>query len=286
MAQLEFEAKSVKKAVAKASQELNINVADLDYQIKSYGSSGIFGLVGARKAKISVKVPSTPDKPAQKSQSRRPDTLEQPQSADQETKPDTDTIKPEPAPSKPKKPGSTDPVPDGTEKTDQPKTEPLSLDEVSEHGRTFLMQLVDAITPDTTVVCSQDKNKISYDITDGNPAILIGKHGQTLEALQYLTEKAINRKIDQRILVEVDVAGYQAKRRENLMDQARRMADKAAKNRKSVTIGPMSPQDRRIIHLTLKSDTRVRTQSIGRGITRKLTIHPKKRNPQGKRKQK
>ena len=284
VAQVEFEAKSVKKAVAKASQELGISVADLDYQIKSYGSSGIFGLVGARKAKISVKIPSdTPDKPAQKSIA--PEKPKRAQSH-QTAKTATDTTLPEPEPSTPKIPDSTDPVPDQNEKSDQSKTEQLSLDEVSEHGQIFLKRLVDAITPDTTVVCTQKTNKIFYDVTNGNPAILIGKHGQTLEALQYLTEKAVNRKVDQRILVEVDVAGYQAKRKENLIDQARQMADKAAKNGKPVTIGPMSPQDRRVIHLTLKSDARVRTQSIGRGITRKLIIHPKKRRQQGKRKQK
>jgi len=276
VAQLEFEAKSVKKAVAKASKELRVKPTDLKYQIKSYGSSGIFGLVGARKAKISVKVPSdTPDKPARKSHApeKKPEPSQSPRPAQTET----DILPSGPGPTEAEVPAPVDRVAEEKDNTDPLEEEQVSLDEVSEHGQAFLKRLVDVITPSTTVICSQDQNKISYDIIGGNPAILIGKHGQTLEALQYLTEKAVNRTIDQRIIVEVDVAGYQAKRRENLIDQARRMADKAVKNQKPVTIGPIPPQDRRVIHLTLKPDGRVRTQSVGRGITRKLTIHPKKR---------
>jgi len=279
--QLEFQAKNVKKAVAKACKELNIKATDLKYQINSYGSSGIFGLVGARRAKISVTIPSD-HSPASPRRPNRPKKAER-SPVSVETEADAPSVS-QPSESAPPETTVVSTGPDSAGDTARPSassvSEAIDLADVSEQGRIFLQRLTDAITPDTAIACTADQNKISYNITDGNPAVLIGKHGQTLEALQYLTEKAVNRKVDQRIIVEVDVAEYQAKRREKLIDQARRMADKAASNGRSVTIGPMSPQDRRIVHLTLKPDARVRTQSIGRGITRKLTIHPKKKRRQ------
>ncbi len=162
--------------------------------------------------------------------------------------------------------------------------EPNDIDETVEFGRTFLQHLVDVITSDTTITSTAKNRKIAYDVAGGNSALLIGKHGQTLEALQFLTERALNRTRDQRFLVEVDVAKYQAKRKEALIDQAKRMADKATHNGRPVTIGPLSPQDRRVVHMTLKSNTLVRTQSNGQGVVRKLTIYPKKRNKRTPRK--
>jgi len=256
--QQEFQEKSVKKAVAKACRELKIDAAKLDYKIISHGSSGIFGLVGSRKAKIQVTVPITKqDKnlgeisPLEKSE------------ADLSTTQMKDY---------------SDPAPKEDNDSDSGASEQISLTEAAEYGQAFLHHVVDAITPDTAINRTEKNKKISYDVTGGNSAILIGKHGQTLEALQFLTERAVNRKKNQRVQVDVDVAGYQAKRRGNLVDQAKRMADKANHSGRPVTIGPMSPQDRRVIHMTLKSDPRVRTQSTGQGIVRKLTIYPKKRH--------
>ena len=258
MPQQEFQEKSVKKAVAKACRELKIDAAKLDYKIISHGSSGIFGLVGSRKAKIQVTVPITKqDKnlggisPLEKSE------------ADLSTTQMKDY---------------SDPAPKEDNDSDSGASEQISLTEAAEYGQAFLHHVVDAITPDTAINRTEKNKKISYDVTGGNSAILIGKHGQTLEALQFLTERAVNRKKNQRVQVDVDVAGYQAKRRGNLVDQAKRMADKANHSGRPVTIGPMSPQDRRVIHMTLKSDPRVRTQSTGQGIVRKLTIYPKKRH--------
>lgn len=256
MAQQEFQEKSIKKAVAKACRELKIDPAKLDYKIISHGSSGIFGLVGSRKAKIQVNLPDA-------NRNNIPD--ENPLPEKKEAKP---------VPSETKEVSGTD-----AKVKDHPSPEPsqqVSLSEAAEYGQSFLQQVVDAITSDTNIRKDENHNKISYDVTGGNSAILIGKHGQTLEALQFLTERAVNRKRDQRVRVEVDVAGYQFKRRGNLIAQAKRMAKKADQTGKPVTIGPLSPQDRRVIHMTLKSDQRVRTQSIGQGVIRKLTIYPKK----------
>lgn len=266
MPKKEFQEKNVKKAVAKACRELNLKAANLDYKIISHGSSGIFGLVGSRKAKILVTLPTAENDVSIK----EADVLAPEQLADDHTPLDVEVstsseIKPDDAPNL-----------ETTEHNDNAG--------VIEFGQSFLQHLVDAITSDTTISCLEKNKKITYDITGGNSALLIGKHGQTLEALQFLTERAMNRNRDQRLQVEVDVAAYQAKRKGNLIDQAKRMADKADHNGRPVTIGPMSPQDRRVIHITLKSDHRVRTQSNGQGVIRKLTIYPKKRSKRPPRK--
>ena len=261
--QLEFQEKTVKKAVAKACRELNLNAADLNYKVISYGSSGIFGLVGSRTAKIQVTVPNT-------ERDENPDEIHPIESIETDLTP---TERKDPS-----VPASKENI-----ESDSGVSEQISLPEAAEYGQSFLHHVVDAITPVTDINRTEDTNKISYEVIGGNSAILIGKHGQTLEALQFLTERAVNRKRDQRVRVEVDVAGYQAKRRENLVDQATRMADKADQNGRPVTIGPMSPQDRRVIHMTLKPDPRVRTQSTGQGLIRKLTIYPKKRRKEKNR---
>lgn len=274
MPKREFQEKSVKKAVARACRELNLKTANLEYKIISHGSSGIFGLVGSRKAKILVTLPATDNGP------NDPETVDPIEVRSAEVTPEDTTEAQTPIEPKPVFDSKTNP--DGALSLEN--DEPNDIGETVEFGRTFLQHLVDVITSDTTITSTVKNRKIAYDVAGGNSALLIGKHGQTLEALQFLTERAMNRTRDQRFLVEVDVAEYQAKRKETLIDQAKRMADKATHNRRPVTIGPLSPQDRRVVHMTLKSNTLVRTQSNGKGVVRKLTIYPKKRNKRTPRK--
>ncbi len=261
MPQLEFQDKSVKAAVAKACQELNIEVGNLNYKIISHGSSGIFGLVGSRNAKIKVTLP-----PA--SEEKQASASELAENAEAGTTDYAET--------------NTESPPDLAPNEDQVSEtqKDADPDESALSGQSFLQHLVDTITPDTVCNYTEKNKKITYTVTGGNSAILIGKHGQTLEALQFLTDRAVNQKRNQRLSVEVDVAGYQAKRRQALVDQAKRMANKANQSKKPVTIGPMRSHERRVIHMTLRSDPRVRTQSTGQGALRKLKIYPKKQSAQ------
>ena len=106
--------------------------------------------------------------------------------------------------------------------------------------------------------------------------MLIGKRGQTLEAIQYLVEKIVNKRIEARVRLQIDVEGYMETRRTNLQRLAERLAEKSKRTGKPVTIGQMNAQDRRVVHLTLKDDNGVRTQSMGDGYYRKLVIFPRK----------
>jgi spoIIIJ-associated protein len=243
---LEFENKSVEEAVQEASQKLNIPPNKLTHDIISYGSTGIFGLVGSKKAKIRVVVPDdavsgTTDVSAEKRQENGAEV--------------------------------TSIVDEAFGK--------VSATGVSEEtiafGKDVLQRLVDFISTDAVISASHDDAKLVYQVSGGNAAVLIGKRGQTLEAMQYLVEKIINKRNDQRIRVEVDVEGYLQAQRERLEKLALRLGEKVKKTGKPVTAGQFNAHDRRIIHIALKEDREVRTHSVGEGYYRKLKIYPKRK---------
>ena len=114
-------------------------------------------------------------------------------------------------------------------------------------------------------------------VEGGNAAILIGHHGETLDALQYLANLAANKKVNgekrEYVKINVDVEGYRAKREETLRALARRMADKVLKYKKSVMLEPMNPYERRIIHSEVQKIEGVSTNSIGSDGNRKVVMY-------------
>ncbi|HPV08785.1 MAG TPA: R3H domain-containing nucleic acid-binding protein, partial [Aggregatilineales bacterium] len=104
--------------------------------------------------------------------------------------------------------------------------------------------------------------------------ILIGRHGDTLNALQYITRLIVSRELQRRANIVVDVEGYKARREESLHKLAERMAQKAIQTGRTVTLDPMPPNERRVIHVALRDDARVETESIGTGDNRRVTIIP------------
>ncbi|MEW6670783.1 MAG: RNA-binding cell elongation regulator Jag/EloR [Thermodesulfobacteriota bacterium] len=258
--QMEFEGKDVEFAVNKASKKLNIPAEKLKYSVISYGSTGIFGLVGAKKARIRVNVPDgVPQKPKKTRSAPAP---EQPQDVSTQT---TGLEIPD-APPVPEIPIEITP--------ERPALEP---DEAAlQAGKDALQKIVDAITSEASISVKTEPEHVLFNISGGNSAILIGKRGQTLDAMQYLVEKIVNRQNDDRIRVQVDIEGYLQNRKDNLKQLADRLAEKVKRTGKAASAGQMNAHDRRIIHMALKDDTEVRTQSMGEGLYRKLVIFPKK----------
>ena len=113
---------------------------------------------------------------------------------------------------------------------------------------------------------------IPLDIKGEDLGILIGRRGETLSALQYLVNLIISRRLKSRVGVVVDVEGYRQRRYESLRSLARRLAEQVKSTGRSVTLEPMPPNERRIIHLELKDNPDVATQSIGQGEERKIAI--------------
>jgi spoIIIJ-associated protein len=208
MSTLEFEEKSVEEAIELACRQLKLPREKLEIEIVSKGSSGIFGIVGARRAKIRVttKIP---------------------------------------------------PVGLAAEKSKE------VLDEILKH--------IDL----PMVVEAEPREGYSYlNIISNGSGLLIGKRGKTLNALQFLVSKIVSRQTGESVSLLVDTENYRAKREESLSDLARQLSEKVKKTHRSLTTGPMSAQDRRVVHLALKEDHDVRTKSKGEGSLRRVIIYP------------
>ena len=121
-----------------------------------------------------------------------------------------------------------------------------------------------------------DEGELILDITGDDLAVLIGRHGKTLEALQFLISAITVRKIGYRFPVIIDVESYKNRQRQKLESLARSSANKAASQGRSVKLRPMTPYERRIIHVALRDDNRVQTASEGEGTGRHVVVVPVK----------
>jgi len=248
---MEFEARSIEKALKKAARALTCSQEELKYEIVSYGSTGIFGLVGAKKARIRV----MPQEQKNNKNSMLNDNNTRP-AADEETV-----------------------VPAGENEAAADESRRVDPAEALVLGREALQTILEAITTGAHIAKVEehpDGEEVIFKVEGGNAAVLIGKRGQTLDAIQYLVEKIVNRHSRKRLRLQVDIGGYLENRRRNLENLALRLAQKAVKSGKPMTIGQLKPQERRMVHMALKADPDVRTQSVGEGIVRKLVIIPRK----------
>lgn len=140
----------------------------------------------------------------------------------------------------------------------------------------FVRQVGDLLELPLKVTAAEDAEKIAVDVEGVDLGLLIGRRGQTLEALQYLTNAVVNRVSRERRPIVVDVQGYRRRRGEALERLARRMAERAVRTGREVVLEPMTPQDRRIVHLALQGHSRVATASEGEEPFRKVVITPLK----------
>ncbi len=257
---IEFEGRNIDAAVENACQKLGKSKSELKYDIVSYGSTGIFGLVGVKKAKIRVRRPL--EGKIVKIQEKPVDVPDH--ALSQST---GEAVRNE----------INEPL---EQKALEAIQNPQQLDqELLDMAKNILQNMVDLITVDARVsVDEREPRSLFFEIKGGNSAMLIGKRGQTLEAIQYLIEKIINAHVSERVRVQVDVEGYLNNKTESMQRLAKRLSQKAKKSGKPVTIGQLNSQDRRIIHMVLKDDHGVRTQSVGDGAYRKLVIFPRKGN--------
>lgn len=121
-----------------------------------------------------------------------------------------------------------------------------------------------------------DEGELILDITGDDLAVLIGRHGKTLDALQFLISAITVRKIGFRFPVIIDVESYKNRQRQKLESLAHSSANKAASQGRSIKLRPMTPYERRIIHVALRDDKRVNTASEGEGVGRHVVVVPVK----------
>lgn len=119
-----------------------------------------------------------------------------------------------------------------------------------------------------------EEGELILDITGDDLAVLIGRHGKTLDALQFLVSAITVRKIGYRYPVVIDIEGYKSRQRQKLESIARSSANKAVSQHRNVKLRPMTPYERRIVHIALRDDDRVDTVSEGEGAARHVIIMP------------
>ncbi len=121
------------------------------------------------------------------------------------------------------------------------------------------------------------EGNLCLEIRGDHEGILIGKHGRTLESLQMLVNRMVNKRLKNAMRVVVDIDDYRKRRIDTISDIARRMGEKAKKTGYTLTVGPFNSHDRRVIHLTVKEDPSLRTESFGEGELKRVKIIPVKK---------
>jgi len=140
----------------------------------------------------------------------------------------------------------------------------------------FLYPVFDVLGIDGDIDITVENNVLKIKLSAENIGIIIGRRGETLDALQYLLGLAVNKQSDRFMRVTLDVCNYREKREETLVRLAKRLADKVERTKKNITLEPMNPYERRIIHATLQDYGKIETYSVGDDPNRKVVIRYKR----------
>ena len=312
---MQFSAKTKNEAITKACIELGVSSDQLDIQVVSEGSSGFFGIgskpaiIKARKVednseekeieKIvdSVKINAFKEDTVKETQKSAPKSVSRQNDVKPETKTETakaskEEKQPRPAKEKPakEKPVKEKPVKEQKERPAKEKqvkaskpieiiTDPEEIKDIEERALVFLKDVFASMDLGEVTITSK------YNTTDGclevdfegeDMGILIGKRGQTLDSLQYLTSLVVNKGKSDYIRVKLDTEDYRRRRKETLENLARGIAYKVKKTRKPVVLEPMNPYERRIIHSALQGNKFVETASEGEEPYRHVVVKLKR----------
>ena len=148
---------------------------------------------------------------------------------------------------------------------------------LGETAKKILEDLLKLLEVEAGVVLHEEPERILLNIQGDGSGLLIGRKGQTLDALEYLINKMVHRGAEDKKRIIVDTENYRNRREESLVRLAQRLGEKAKQLGRPVTISPMNAHDRRIIHLTLQEEKGLRTRSTGNGLYRKVVITPEKK---------
>ncbi len=310
---IQFSAKTKSEAITKACIELGVSSDQLDIQVISEGSNGFFG-IGSKPAVIKVRKvePVSEEEMKEIVETVKLDSIKEEKtfkeeiSAMEERKPEPvkaaapkkearepkaslpkqekarqpKTAKERPAREKqPREPKQAAEKPVKAGKPIEIITDPAEIKEVEERARVFLHDVFASMNLGEVEITSE------YNTTDGSlevdfegqdMGILIGKRGQTLDSLQYLTSLVVNKGKSNYIRVKLDTEDYRKRRKETLENLARGIAYKVKKTRKTVVLEPMNPYERRIIHSALQGNKFVETVSEGEEPYRHVVVKLKR----------
>lgn len=160
----------------------------------------------------------------------------------------------------------------------EPSPTPGGETELGAKAQKVLKGLLAQLEIEAQIEMKEDADRVYLNIQGNGGGLLIGRKGQTLDALEYLINKMVAKNEEGKKRIVVDTENYRTRREESLVKLARRLAEKARKLGRPVTISPMNAHDRRIVHLALQNDRSLHTRSTGTGLYRKVIISPDKKS--------
>lgn len=156
------------------------------------------------------------------------------------------------------------------------REKPADLEDLNDHiAESFLREITEKMGLNLKIKVRGNDSCVYVEMDGKDSGTIIGKRGQTLDAIQYLTSLVVNKDKEKYLRVVVDAESYREKRERTLEQLAHRLADKVVKSRKSVRLEPMNPYERKVIHATLQSNPRVTTRSEGEEPYRRVIIELK-----------
>ena len=159
-------------------------------------------------------------------------------------------------------------VEDGITKAEQ--------DFIADTGKEFLLGMFGKMGLSVQIEKLTTKDKITFQVHGEDLGILIGKHGQTLDAIQYLTNLVANKEVHRRCQIVVDVENYRSRREETLIQLAHRLGAKVRRTRQKIALEPMNAFERKIIHVALQNEKHIKTDSEGQEPCRHIVIYYKR----------
>ena len=299
-------AKTVEDAITEASIELGTSSDNIEYTIIEKGTAGFFG-IGGKKAVIEAKKKFTDEdlmkevfgdskkekKENKENKENRKESKKEKKEVKKEEKKETRETKEVKETRKENREAASAPAVDETkaEKKDtsreketakevsepkQPRV-PANPDEMRKKAETFLNDVFRTMEMEVEVKTQFEEDTLCVDLSGNDMGILIGKRGQTLDSLQYLTSLVVNKGKAAYVRVKLDTEDYRSRRKATLENLAKNIAFKVKKTRRPVFLEPMNPYERRIIHSALQDDPYVTTHSEGEEPCRKVVVTLKKK---------
>lgn len=260
-----FTGKTESDAVMNAAMELGIPSTDLKYTVIDPGSNGFLGLF---KKPVIIEI-----KEEEKEVEIKPQTIEKPKKKVEKKPVKKADEKPNRQPKKSPKVKEEAPV----KEVKKNKT-PENIDQIIKDTEKYLDEVLRAmgLDPKLNLYYNRRDNVLNINVSGEKMGALIGKHGQTLDALQYLISLYVNKESDSFVKIKLDTENYRERRQQTLEKLAGSIAYKVKKNKKPIYLEPMNPNERRIIHSALQRDPEVITKSEGKDPYRKVVVMLKK----------
>ncbi len=250
---VEIIAPTVEEAVERGAAELGLPRESLEVEVLDEGGKGLFGL-GNRQARVRLRLRAAPGGPAE------PELV----------------ARPAPAPVRERAlPAEPEPMTEDEEEALRVAKEIVIelLERLGVEAR-VVSSWGEAEPAETDPAAARESRPLLVDVRGSDLSLLIGRKGETLSALQYITRLIVAKELGHPAPVVIDVEGYRERREQQLRQLARRMAGQAVEYGRTMTLEPMPPAERRIIHIELRDRQDVRTESVGEGEHRKVTIIP------------